>query len=56
MKSENPASSHKPENNEAQAGPRERSRFDDTEETYVPSTDLEDTSLAPTGLDNPFWM
>jgi hypothetical protein len=56
MKSENPPSSHKPENNEAQAAPRERSRFDDTEETYVPSTDMEDSSLAPTGLDNPFWM
>ena len=55
MKSENP-SSHQPENNnEAQAAPRERSRFDDTEETYVPSTDMEDSSLAPTGLDNPFW-
>jgi len=33
----------------AQAG------LDDTEETYVPSTDMEDSSLAPTGLDNPFW-
>ena len=56
MKSENPPNSHKPENNQARAAPRERSRFDDTEETYVPSTDLEDSSLAPTGLDNPFWM
>ena len=56
MKSENPPSTHKPENHEAQAAPRERSRFDDTEETYVPSTDMEDSSLAPTGLDNPFWM
>ena len=56
MQSENPASSRKPETNEAQVPPRERSRFDDTEETYVPSTDMEDSSLAPTGLDNPFWM
>ena len=55
MKSENPPSSHQPENNEAQAARRERSRFDDTEETYVPSTDMDDSSLAPTGLDNPFW-
>jgi hypothetical protein len=46
MKSENPPSTHKPESNEAQAAPRERSRFDDTEETYVPSTDLEDSSLS----------
>jgi hypothetical protein len=55
MKSENPPSSYQPENDEAQAAPRERSRFDDTEETYVPSTDMDDSSLAPTGLDNPFW-
>jgi hypothetical protein len=54
MKSENPLSNHKPEN-EAQAAPQERSRFDDTEETYVPSTDMEDSALAPTGLNNPFW-
>ena len=57
MQSENPPSSRQPETNEAQVAPRrERSRFDDTEETYVPSTDMEDSSLAPTGLDNPFWM
>ena len=57
MQSENPPSSRKPETNEAQVAPRrERSRFDDTEETYVPSRDMEDSSLAPTGLDNPFWM
>jgi hypothetical protein len=55
MKSENPLSNRKPEN-ETQAAPRERSRFDDTEETYVPSTDMvEDSALAPTGLNNPFW-
>jgi len=56
MNSENPPGSRQPENTETQAAPRERSRFDDTEETYVPSTDMEDSSLAPTGLDNPFWM
>jgi hypothetical protein len=57
MKSED-YSSH-PKNlpgEQAQAATAEaRHGCDDTEETYVPSKELEDSPLAPTGLDNPFW-